>query len=295
VAHEPTRAEAAEDGKWQALTVTDDLGRTITLGSKPRRIVSLGPAITETLFVVGAGPQVLAVTTTDTYPPEVEQLPTVGGFAPETISTEAILAQKPDLVLAGGRFQRPIVESLEKLGIPAVVIDPTTLDAVEEAIARIGRLTGHENKSASVVADLRRRREVLRASVAKDAIRVRVLYVLWDEPLQTTGRGTFVDQMIAEAGGVNVFADIDQVYPQVSDEVVLTRKPDLILSPDHGGAALAARLSRRPGWDRLVAVKAGRIVNVHEDLLHRPGPRLIDGLERIAALLGDYREASPHD
>jgi iron complex transport system substrate-binding protein len=295
VAHEPTGAEAAEDGNWQALTVTDDLGRTITLGSRPRRIVSLGPAITETLFVVGAGSQVVAVTTTDTYPPEVKQLPTVGGFAPETISMEAILAQKPDLVLAGGRFQRLIVESLEKLGIPAVVIDPTTLNAVEEAIARVGRLTGHEEKSASVVADFRRRRENVRASGAKDAARVHVLYVLWDEPLQTIGPGTFVGQMIKEAGGVNVFADSDQVYPQVSDEVVLARKPALILAPDHGGAALAARLFRRPGWDRLAAVKAGRIVNVHEDLLHRPGPRLIDGLESIAALLRKYRESSPHD
>jgi iron complex transport system substrate-binding protein len=81
----------------------------------------------------------------------------------------------------------------------------------------------------------------------------------------------------------------------VSDEVVLARKPDLILAPDHGGAALAARLSRRPGWDRLAAVKAGRIVTVPEDLLHRPGPRLIDGLERIAALLREHREASPRD
>jgi iron complex transport system substrate-binding protein len=81
----------------------------------------------------------------------------------------------------------------------------------------------------------------------------------------------------------------------VSDEVVLARNPDLILAPDHGGAALAARLSRRPGWDRLAAVKAGRIVNVPEDLLHRPGPRLIDGLEKIAALLREYRESSPHD
>jgi iron complex transport system substrate-binding protein len=295
VAREPTGTEAPEYGKGQALTVTDDMGRTITLGRRPERIISLAPAITETLFIVGAGPQVVAVTTTDTYPPEVKQLPTVGGFAPETISREAILAQKPDLVLAGGRFQRPIVESLDKLGIPAVVIDPTTLDAVEEAIARIGRLTGHEETSASVVADFRRRREVVRASAAKDAVRVRVLYVLWDEPLQTTGSGTFVDQMIAEAGGVNAFAEVEQVYPQLSDEVVLASSPDLILAPDHGGAALAARLSRRPGWGRLAAVKAGRIVNVHEDLLHRPGPRLIDGLERIAALLREYRESSPHD
>jgi iron complex transport system substrate-binding protein len=290
--HEPTGTESAAEGNWQALTVTDDLGRTVTLRRRPVRIISLAPSITETLFAVGAGPQLAAVTTTDTYPPEVKRLPTVGGFAPETISTEAILAQKPDLVLAGGQFQRPIVKSMEKLGIPAVVIDPTTLDAVEKAISRIGRLTGHESKAAAVVADFQRRRRAVRRAAAKDAARVRVLYVFWDEPLETAGPGTFVGQMIAEAGGVNIFADIDQDYPQVSDEAVLARNPKRILAPNRGGGTFAARLSRRPGWNRLAAVKAGRISTVPEELLHRPGPRLIDGLEKIAALLHKQREPS---
>jgi iron complex transport system substrate-binding protein len=288
--YEPTGTESSEEGKWQALTVTDDMGRKVTLRKRPARIISLAPSITETLFAVGAGPQLAAVTSTDTYPPEVKRLPTVGGFAPETISTEAILARKPDLVLAGGQFQRPIVESMDKLGIPALVIDPTSLDAVEEAISRIGRLTGHEAKAGAVAADFRRRRRaVRRAALAKDAARVRVLYVFWDEPLETAGSGTFVGQMIAEAGGVNIFADLDQDYPQVSDEAVLARNPECILAPNRGGATFAARLSHRPGWNRLAAVKATRISTVPEELLHRPGPRLIDGLEKIAALLHEQR------
>src|SRR5262249_55166413 len=158
-------------------------------------------------------------------------------------------------------------------------IDPTTLDAVEEAISRIGRLTGHEEKAAEVVADFRRRRQAVhRASAAKDAARVRVLYVFWEEPLQSAGPSTFVGQMIAEAGGVNIFADLDQQYPQVSDEAVLARDPECILAPNWGGDALVARLSNRPGWNRLAAIKAGRISILPEELLHRPGPRLIDGL-----------------
>src|SRR5262249_59362836 len=106
----------------------DDLGRTVTVSRPPRRIVSLAPGITETLFAVGAGPRLVAVTTTDTHPPEVKRLPTVGGFAPETISLEALLARKPDLVIAGGRFQQPVVEALARLGVAAVVIDPGSLD-----------------------------------------------------------------------------------------------------------------------------------------------------------------------
>jgi iron complex transport system substrate-binding protein len=269
------------------VTVRDDLGRNVTVAKQPARIVSLAPALTETLFAVGAGPQLVAVTNTDTFPPEVKRLPNVGGFAPETISLEILVAQQPDLVLAGGRFQRPVVEALARLGIATVVIDPDSLDEVEKAILLVGRLTGHEATSVAVVDDFRRRRAVVRrqGTAIPPANRRRVLYVLWDEPLQTAGPKTFVDEMIVEAGGVNVFGDVAAQYPSVSDEAVLARDPDVILAPDHGGAKLRDRLARRPGWDPLTAVKEGRILTIDEDLLHRPGPRIIEGLERIAVLM----------
>jgi iron complex transport system substrate-binding protein len=266
----------------------------VTVARRPTRIVSLAPAMTETLFAVGAGSRLVAVTMTDNFPPEVKQLPTVGGFAPETISLEMIFAQEPDLVLAGGRFQRPVVEALARLGIAAVVIDPGSLDDVEAAILLVGRLTGQDAKGATVVEDFRRRRAVVRrlASAISPADHRRVLYVLWDEPLQTAGPGTFVGQMIAESGGVNVFGDVSVQYPSVSDEAALASAPDLILAPDHGGANLRDRLVRRPSWGRLGAVKDGRIVTVDEDLLHRPGPRLIEGLERIAVVLREAEKVT---
>jgi iron complex transport system substrate-binding protein len=267
----------------------DDLDRTFSVARRPARIVSLGPALTETLFAVGAGPRLVAVTTTDTFPPEVKELPTVGGFAPETISVEAILAQKPDLVLSAGRFQRPVVEAVARLGVAAVVIDPSSLDGVADAIVLVGRLTGQEAKATEVVADFRFRREAVRrrAAAIRPAERRRVLYVLWDEPLQTAGPATFVGQMITEAGGQNVFADATQQYPPVSDEAVLARSPDLILAPDHGGAKLCDRLLHRPGWQRVPAVAARRVEAVPEDLLQRPGPRIIEGLERLSVLLAE--------
>jgi iron complex transport system substrate-binding protein len=288
----PAQEPAAEQTGGFPITVRDDLGRTVTVSRRPQRIISLAPSITETLFAIGAGPRVVAVTSTDTYPPEVKQLPTVGGFAPQTISLETILAHKPDLVLAGGRFQQSIVDAVEKLGVAALVIDPTSINGVEESIERLGRLTGQEEKSAALVADFRRRREAVRARTNRiePADRPRVLYVLWDEPLQTAGPDTFVGQMIEEAGGRNLFADARQRYPTVSDESILSRNPDVILAPDHGGDALRDRLTRRPGWGGLAAVKSGRILTVPEDLLHRPGPRLIDGLERLVELLGGKKD-----
>lgn len=273
------------------ITVRDDLGREVTIVRRPARIVSLGPAITETVFAVGAGSQLVAVTTLDNFPPEVSQLPTIGGFAPETISLEAILAQKPDLVIAGGRFQQPVVEAVAKFGIAAVVIDPSSLDGVADAIVLVGRLTGQQAKATDLADEFHRRREAVRlqVKVIHPAARRRALYVLWDEPLQTAGPDTFVGQMIAEAGGRNVFEDATQQYPQVSDEAVLARNPDIILAPDHGGAQLRERLSRRPGWQRVAATKEQRIVTIPEDLLHRPGPRLITGLEKMATLLNGSR------
>jgi iron complex transport system substrate-binding protein len=283
---EPGTAPTEPDAPFP-VSVRDDLGREVTLAGRPARIVSLGPAVTETLFAVGAGSRVVAVTTTDNFPPEVERLPKVGGFAPQTINLEAILAQKPDLVIAGGRFQQPVVEALDRLGIKAVVIDPDSLDGVLDAIVLVGKMAGEKAKADDLVADLRRRREAVRrqAAALKPADRRRVLYVLWDEPLQTAGARTFVGQLITEAGGDHLFAEAGQQYPRVSDEAVLARDPDLILAPDHGGVLLRDRLAQRPGWGDLAAVKPGRIVTVPEDLLHRPGPRIIDGLERIAAVL----------
>jgi iron complex transport system substrate-binding protein len=285
-------APSSEEGF--PLTVTDALGRTVTIPRRPRRIVSLAPAVTETLFAVGAGPRVVAVTTMDTYPAEVKRLPKVGGFSPETISTEAILAQGPDLVLAGGAFQEPVVEAVSKLGQAVVVIDPTTLAEVVDSIALVGRATGQEAEAAGVVADFRRRLGAVRRRSAKvpPEDRPKVLYVLWDDPLLTAGPRTFVGQMIAAAGGVNLFGESGGAYPQVSDEAVLTRDPDLILAPDKGAEGLHVRLGKRPGWGRLTAVRAGRIVTVPEELLSRPGPRLIEGLEAIEAVLRKGRHRS---
>jgi iron complex transport system substrate-binding protein len=287
---DPQPAAPAENGF--PLTVTDALDRTVTIPRRPARIVSLAPSVTETLFAVGAGSRVVAVTTTDTYPSEVKELPTVGGFSPETISTEAILALQPDLVLAGGRFQKPIVDTVARLGPAVVVIEPATLAEVQEAITLVGRATGQDSQAAALVADFRRRLDAARRRAAASEAKAppRVLYVLWDDPLQTAGSRTFVGQMISAAGGVNLLADAGQAYPQVSDEAVLARNPDLILAPDHGAVGLPERLGKRPGWARLKAVRKGRVVTVPEDLLNRPGPRLIAGLEAIERLLLEVKD-----
>ena len=276
-------------GPVYPLTVADGLGRTVTIPRRPERIVSLAPAMTETLFAVGAGPRVVAVTTADSYPPEVKQLPTVGGFTPKTLSTEAVLAQRPDLVVLTGGIQKPLAEPLEKMGLTVLAFEPKTLEATADMIEQVGRVTDCDARAAEVTADFRRRLAAVRERSAAATSRPKVLYVLWDDPLQTAGPGTFVGRMIAEAGGENVFGDAAQQYPRVSDEVVLQRQPDLIITPDHGNVGLPTRLATRPPWQQLRAVREKRIHTVSEDLVNRAGPRLIDGLEAVEKLVREAR------
>ncbi len=278
-----------------SLTLTDSLGRRVTIARRPERIVSLAPALTETLFAVGAGPRVVAVTTADTHPADVKALPTVGGFSPKTLSVEAVVGQKPDLVVSTGRLQQSAVESLEGLGVTVLALDADTIEEVAANIRLVGRATGTEAEAGRIADDMLRRAEAVRKRPAADPAgkRPRVVYFLWDEPLKAGGPGTFIGQMIVDAGGENLFADADQKYPQVSDEVVLVRDPDLILTSDHGNIGLPARLARRPGWAALKAVRAGKVVALDEELVARPGPRLIDGLEAVSEAIHAAREGDP--
>lgn len=270
------------------VAVTDSLGRTVTIPRKPERIVSLTPATTETLFAIGAGPRVVAVTEADTFPPEATKLPK---FNPIAVNTEALLARRPDLVFTIGPFHRPLVETLEKFGVTAVALEPPTTDEVADTIELIGRAVGCEPAAKGVAADFRRRLVAVRArtKLIPEADRPKVLYVLWDEPLQAAGPGTFIGRMIADAGGTNVIADVIQQYPRVNDEAVLRRDPDLVIAPDGSAAGLPDRLRGRPVWANLSAVRRGRVVTVPEDLVNRPGPRLVDGLEAVERLIREDR------
>ncbi len=269
---------------------TDDLGRSVVIPKTPTRIVSLSPAATEILFAIGAGPNVVAGTEYDTYPEEAKKLPRIGGFTPQSINVEAILAHKPDLVVADR--QKDIVAALEKFGIPVVALDPKGTDDVWNNIELLGRVTGCETK-ATEVADIGRtawlKRKLYHAfGGARRDDPPQVLFVLADEPLITCGKGTFIDEIITTAGGSNVFADVKESWPKVSDEQVLARGADVIICVEHaggGGSVVPGRLKTRPGWDKLKAVQTGKVYAVDADLITRPGPRLVDGLEAVEKLL----------
>jgi iron complex transport system substrate-binding protein len=248
------------------------------------RIVSLSPAATEILFAIGAGPKVVAGTEFDTHPEEAKKLPRIGGFTPQSINVEAILAHKPDLVVAAP--QKDVIAALEKFGIPVVALDPKGVNDVWNNVELLGKLTDCEAKAKEVAG--RGQKEFGRRDFNKRLDKPQVLCVLADEPLITSGGGTFIDEIITAAGGGNVFADVKESWPRVSDEQVLARGADVIICVEHtggDGTTVVEKLKKRPGWATLKAVKDGKVYAVDADLITRPGPRLVDGLEAVERLL----------
>jgi iron complex transport system substrate-binding protein len=270
------------------LTLTDDLGREVTIEAKPQRIVSLAPSHTEILFAIGAGEQVVGVTTYCNYPQEAETREQVGGFSAETISVEKIIALEPDLVLSVGKLHETVIEALKQAGVTVYAVDAETFDQVYVSIEAVGQMADHDKEATHLVAQMKERVAAVESVVAEipDEERPTVFWETWDEPLMAAGPTTFAGQMIEKAGGVNLFADVTQRYAEISIEEVIQRNPDVIMGPDtHGEALTADQVAIRPGWGTIKAVQDGRIYVFDGDITSRAGPRIVDGLEMIARAL----------
>jgi iron complex transport system substrate-binding protein len=267
--------------------VTDMLGRRVSVPERPTRIVSLAPSITETVFVLGEGERLVGVTDYCDYPPEAARKARVGGIS--TPSFEAILALRPDLVLATSESNyTEHVQRLTGLGLAVYVIRPVDFETVLESIERIGLVLGRHELARARVASMRREADLIARAVLS-APRPRVLYVVWANPLIAPGRGTLITELLHRAGGESVTATEPLPYPRLSLETVVERRPERIIVGRHGQET-AAELLR--GWDRLAAVTAvreGRVSAVDGDLVHRPGPRMIEALRALARALHPER------
>lgn len=270
-------AEAQGD---QAITVTDDLGRVVTLSHPPARIISTAPSNTEILFALGLGDKVVGVTDSCDYPPEAKTKPKVGAVE---LDYERIVAMSPDLVVAVGSLQRQAISRLSELGVAVLAVDPKSIDGVLRAITLIGRATGAQDRASRLVGELRGRIDRVAQKLARltQSERPRVFVEIWGEPLMTAGPGTFVDELVSAAGGRNIAHDADGEWPVFSAEAVIERDPDVVILTNFNKAEALARRA----WQGISAYRTGRVYEVNPDLLVRPGPRLVDGLETLAALL----------
>ncbi|MBN1813590.1 MAG: cobalamin-binding protein [Anaerolineae bacterium] len=264
------------------ITVEDDVGNAVTLDAVPERIISLAPSHTETLYALGLGDKVVGVTEYCNYPPEAAEKPKVGSFT--TIDLEQVVGLEPDLVLATTMHMAETVPALQERGITVFVIDPQTVSDVLDAIGRIGQITGQQETADALVVDVQARIDAVQERV-KGTPRPKVFWELGAE-LYTVGPNTFIDDLITLAGGENVAADADTPWPQLSVEAIILKDPDVIVLADHNYGQTAEMVKERPGWEDIRAVKEGHIIEiVDDDIVSRPGPRLVEGVEFLAQAL----------
>ena len=255
-------------------TVTDEYGRAVAIKPQPERIISLAPSITETLFALELGDRVVGVTSYCDYPPEARQKVDVGDTLRPGI--EKIVALKPDLVIVSTASQlESFVRKLDEVGIPVYISNPRDLEGVLKSIENLGDICGVSDRGRELSRELRARVESVESRVAGRE-RPAVFLALGSNPLITAGRNAFVTDLINRAGGRSISSDETADYPQYSLETAVARRPEVIFL-QAGEDDLPAGLKQTP------AAVAGRVYRLEDDLLLRPGPRIVDGLEQMAA------------
>lgn len=280
--------QASETPSQAELTVTDQWGRNVDVASSPQRIVSLLPSATEILFAVGAGERVVGVDRYSDYPAEVVErvregrITVVGGIADPSIET--IVALEPDLIFAGHKeIQGAAVNSLEAKGLTVIALDPKNVTQLYESILLVGKLTGQTMEAEEVVSAMK---EKIQSVTQKTSglTKVRVYYEVWNDPLMTVGPGTWMHDLIEMAGGENIFADSSAAYPQIGSEAVVQLNPDVIILPAQNPTSLDD-VRNRPAWSMVNAVKNGKVYTIDGDVISRPGPRIVEGLDQLARLI----------
>jgi len=269
------------------VTVTDDLGRKVTIDKLPQRIISLAPSNTEILFALGLDDSIVGVTQYCNYPEAAKTKTKVAGYS--NPSLDRIVSLKPDLIVAESIHEKMVLPALENLRLKTIVTSADSLDTVFKDIIMLGQATGRSKNAAQLVERMTQRMQAVTAktsSIAQSAI-PKVFYVIWNDPLWTMGGETFVDDVIKKAGGINIFSLDFTKSRTVSVEVVIARNPDVILVSSMGTSQgfLYGAIKADHRLDKVSAMVNGRVYEVDSDLIERPGPRIIDGLEQVARML----------
>jgi len=267
-----------------ARVVTDEVGRKVNVPDRPTRIVSLAPNITETLFALGCDDEIVGVTVHCNYPEAALSKECVGDLIHPSL--EKIVSLEPDLVICtadGNRKETAVL--LEKMGVPVYVVNPRTLREIIDMILHIGIMTGKEHEAVDLAESLGKRIERV-AQRAGPLPKPRVFFQFGTEGLITAGRGTFINELISCAGGVNIAGDASIRYPRFSIEEIVDQGPDFIFVTSMKNNESPARA--KASWQRwhiIPAVRYNKIYLIDSDYLTRPSPRIIDGLEHLFRIM----------
>lgn len=287
-AAEPTDPPAATEAATAAptetppfpVTVTDTNGNDVTFEEAPASIVALSPSFVEIFCALDACDSLVAVDENSDYPPEVSDIPKLSGFSP---SVEGIAASEPALVVISydpGGLQ----DSLEQLGIVVLFLDaPATLEGVYDQIQLLGNVIGNPEGAGDLVAGMRSRVDDLTAQIP-EGDGPRIFHEL-DSTLYTAGPGSFIADLYVVLGAQNIASGADSAFAQMTAEAIIDEDPEVIILADEGLGESIESVAARPGWDSISAVVNGRVYGIDPDVVSRPGPRIVDALEELAAFL----------
>lgn len=260
------------------VTLVDGDGREITIKAEPQRILSLGPSITELLFALGRGDRLVGRTDWCDFPEAALEVPSVGSLFPPDY--ERILATQPDLVLMlGGSLD--VRDRLEQeYGLTTFVVDPANFTEFYDEVVALGKAVNAQAAAEALAAEIQAEAEAIQAKTIAISYRPKVFYQVSADPLWTAGPGSFIDDMIFIAGGRNVAENADSAWAPYAVEQLIEANPSIIIT---GSPELAEEVLNRKEWESIRAVREGRVYGLpDEDIVVRPGPRLIEGLRWFA-------------
>lgn len=251
--------------------------------ARPQRIVSLAPSNTELLFALGLDDRVVGVDQFSNYPPEAAAKPKIGSYSAANL--EEVLARDADLVLASGITRPDVLAALEGRGLAVVVLNPPDLAGVLANITLLGQIADAGADAATLRGSLEARIATVTQRVQGTTTKPRAFVELDPTQFFSVGPQSFVDDLIMRAGGANIAADTGTPYPQLSQEQIIVRDPEVILLGDGSQGVTPEAVKGRAGWGGVSAVRSGRIVVLDEDVFFRPGPRAVDALEALLRYL----------
>ena len=267
------------------ITLTDDLGREVTIGALPERIISLAPSNTEILFALGLADKVVGVTDFCDYPPEALEKEKVGGPWGSSINVEKIVDLNPDFILAEEINGVDVINTLSGLGLTVFGIKSTDLDDLLNDIRTVGQITNREAAATTLTTDMQSKINAITAQTAglSAGEKPKVFHICWHDPIYTSGNGTFIHDLFEKAGGANIFGDLEG-WPAVSLEALITRDPEVIIVTAMGGTASGTWewVNTESRLEDVSARRNDRVYFVESNWVERAGPRIVLGLEQVA-------------
>jgi len=261
------------------MEVEDAFGYKTTIEEQPERIISLAPNFTEILFALELDDKVVGVDSYSDYPEAAKEKEVVGDVM--TINVEKIIELDPDLVFYYGPGNEETNKELRNAGINLLCYEPESIDEVIKLIENMGTITGSSETAKNVTENMRNKRDSIIEKVSGSE-KVKVFYEVWHEPLMAAGPGSFLDEFINLAGGENIAGDAEGAYPEFDLEQLIERNPDVYLTSQDMPDKTVESIKARSGYDAINAVKNDRIYILEPNIISRPGPRIVEGLELVA-------------